>query len=81
MTIFHFWHLGGEVTFVFSPTFYHFLCALTNPAFCTDHSLYLDTTSHLHLQIVPNVFFSKDFQSLPDWLLCLAGAGVSVCLS
>lgn len=79
-TIFHFWHLR-EITFVFSPTFYHVVCSDQSCLLYRSLPLYLDTPSHLHLQVIPNVAFSKDFQSLPDWLLCLARASVSVCLS
>lgn len=80
MNIFHFWQgVGGrgDVTGFFSPIFYRCLCALTNPAFCNDHSLSLEAPSHLHLQIIPKVFFSKESQSLSDWLLCRA----RVCMS
>lgn len=82
MNIFRFWQgQGGRhwVLFVcflslgfFSPISYHCLCALTNPTFCTDHSLSLEAPSHLYLQIIPEVFFSKESHSSSDWLPCLA---------
>lgn len=67
-----------SLVLIFSPIFYHCLSALTNPAFCTDHSLSLEEPSHLHLQIIPEVFFSKESQSLSAWLLCLARVCVSL---
>lgn len=71
--------VGGTSLGFFSPISYHCLCALTNPAFYTDLSLSLEAPSHLYLQIIPKVFFSKESQSSSDWLPCLARMCASLC--